>query len=68
MKTGKDKLEKMAHTKMIYKINCLDFEVTYVGQIKRQLQTRIKDYIRYRYKKKLQGRYQLCLIIRKYRK
>jgi len=37
MKTGKDKLEKMAHTKMIYKINCLDFEVTYVGQIKRQL-------------------------------
>ncbi|KYQ53378.1 hypothetical protein ALC60_00005, partial [Trachymyrmex zeteki] len=41
---GKNHLEKMHRSQLIYKINCLDCETTYVGQTKKQLQTRIKKH------------------------
>jgi len=28
----------------VYKINCRDYDASYVGQMKRQLKTRIKKY------------------------
>jgi len=35
---------KEEHVEVIYKINCLDCEVSYVGQTRRKLNTRIKEY------------------------
>ena len=47
IKTGKDPFLKDDHRGVAYKINCLIFlncESFYVGQIKRKLKTRIKEY------------------------
>ena len=44
IKLGKDKLEKMEQCDMIYKINCLDCDSSYVGQTKKKAKTRIKEH------------------------
>jgi len=44
IKTGKDRLCKEDHCSMVYKINCLDWESSYIGQTKRKLKTRIKEH------------------------
>jgi len=41
IKMCKDKLEKLSCCDVVYKINCVDCEASYVGQTKRRLQTRI---------------------------
>jgi len=45
VKYGKDSLDPMSHHGVVYKISCHDCEASYVGQIKRQLRTRINEYI-----------------------
>ncbi|KYN07988.1 hypothetical protein ALC62_01038 [Cyphomyrmex costatus] len=44
IKTGKDKLDKFDNTNVVYKINCKDCDMTYVGQTKRRLKTRLKEH------------------------
>jgi len=44
IKTGKDKIEKMNCSDVVYKIKCKDCDASYVGQTKRQLHTRIKEH------------------------
>jgi len=44
IKVGKDNLDIMSHQGVVYKISCQDCEVSYVGQTKRQLRTRIKEH------------------------
>jgi len=44
IKTEKDRLKKEEHGEVIYEINCLDCETSYVEQTKRKLNTRIKEY------------------------
>ncbi|KYN22634.1 hypothetical protein ALC57_04963, partial [Trachymyrmex cornetzi] len=44
IKTGKDKLNKDELSNVVYEINCADCNVSYVGQTKRQLNTRIKEH------------------------
>jgi len=44
IKTGKDKIEKWKGSNVVYKINCEDCDASYVGQTKRQLQTRINEH------------------------
>ena len=42
IKSGKDILNKMSRCDVVYKIDCLDCESTYVRQTKRQLGIRVK--------------------------
>ncbi|KYN20105.1 hypothetical protein ALC57_07533 [Trachymyrmex cornetzi] len=42
--THKDKNEYRDNNNVIYKINCIDCDVSYVGQTKRHLKTRIKEH------------------------
>ncbi|XP_011859630.1 PREDICTED: uncharacterized protein LOC105557094 [Vollenhovia emeryi] len=44
IKTGKDNLDKLAHSDVVYQIPCKDCDATYVGQTKRQLGTRVKKH------------------------
>ena len=44
IKTGKDSLPKDDQCGVVYKINCLNCESSYVGQTKRKLKTRIKEH------------------------
>jgi len=44
IKRGKDKIEFMSRSECVYKISCVNCDVSYVGQIKRQLATRIKEH------------------------
>ncbi|KYN29872.1 hypothetical protein ALC57_00681 [Trachymyrmex cornetzi] len=44
IKLGKDKLEKMESSQVVYKINCTNCDSTYVDQTKRKLGTRIKEH------------------------
>lgn len=37
IETGKDKLEKLAQSELVCKINCSNCEASYVGRTKRQL-------------------------------
>jgi len=45
IKTGKDKIKKDELSNVVYLINCKDCNYSYVGQTKRKLKTRIKEYI-----------------------
>lgn len=44
IKTGKDMLDLMSESCVIYKINCKDCNASYVRQTKRQLRTRLKKH------------------------
>jgi len=44
IKRGKGKTEHMSINYCVYKINCLNCEKSYVGQTKRQLETRVKEH------------------------
>ncbi|KYN12186.1 hypothetical protein ALC57_15637, partial [Trachymyrmex cornetzi] len=44
IKTDKDKLDKMEQCNVVYKINCLNCESSYVGQTKRKIKTRLKEH------------------------
>ncbi|KYN08288.1 hypothetical protein ALC62_00718, partial [Cyphomyrmex costatus] len=44
IKLGKDKLDKFDNTNVVYKIDCLNCDRSYVGQTKRNLKTRIKGH------------------------
>ncbi|KAG5320516.1 POL2 protein, partial [Pseudoatta argentina] len=44
IKTGKDSLPKDDQCGVVYKINCLNCESSYVSQTKRKLKTRIKEH------------------------
>jgi len=44
IKRGKDRLDVLSHQDVVYKINCIDCEATYIGQTKRQLGTRILEH------------------------
>ncbi|KYN19622.1 hypothetical protein ALC57_08098 [Trachymyrmex cornetzi] len=44
IKVQKDKLKKMLHTNVVYKIFCKDCDATYVGQTSRTLKTRIGEH------------------------
>ena len=44
IKTRKDPLLKDDYRGVVYKINCLNCESSYVGQTKRKLKTRIKEH------------------------
>jgi len=45
IKTEKDKIKKQDHSNVVYKINCLNCNYSYVGQTKRKLKTRLKEYM-----------------------
>ena len=44
VKVHKDKLDKFSTQNVVYKINCNNCKVSYVGQTKRQLKTCIKEH------------------------
>lgn len=44
IKTGKDPLDTSSHCNVVYRISCNDCEASYVGQTKRQLNTRLKEH------------------------
>jgi len=44
IKTGKDKIDKMNCSNVVYKITCKDCDASYVGQTKRQLHTRLNEH------------------------
>ena len=44
IRKGKDRLDCMKQTELVYKIDCIDCEATYIGQTKRHLETRIKEH------------------------
>ncbi|XP_071653737.1 uncharacterized protein, partial [Temnothorax longispinosus] len=44
IKKGKDKLEIMKHTGVVYKLDCSDCNACYIGQTKRHLETRVKEH------------------------
>jgi len=44
IKRGKDKIEHIAQNDVVYKINCLNCNSSYVGQTKRKLGTRLKEH------------------------
>ena len=45
IKTGKDKIKKDELSNVVYQINCKDCDYSHVGQTKRKLKTRLKEYI-----------------------
>ena len=42
---GKDKLELLSNQNVLYKISCDDCDASCVGQIKRKLDTRLREHI-----------------------
>ena len=44
IKRGKDKISKLDKTEIVYKINCKNCEFSYIGQIKRHLNTCIREH------------------------
>ncbi|XP_024871861.1 uncharacterized protein LOC112454599, partial [Temnothorax curvispinosus] len=45
IKRGKDKLDNMKETGVVYKIECNDCNVSYIGQTLRHLETRVKEHL-----------------------
>jgi len=45
IKTGKDKIKKEELSNVVYQVNCRDCNYSYVGQTKRKLKTRLKEYM-----------------------
>jgi len=45
IKRGKDKIDPMSKNDVVYKISCSNCDMSYVGQTKRQLCTRIKEHM-----------------------
>ncbi|XP_071581632.1 uncharacterized protein [Temnothorax nylanderi] len=45
IKRGKDKLENMKKTGVVYKIECNDCNASYIGQTLRHLETRVKEHL-----------------------
>ncbi|XP_071639978.1 uncharacterized protein [Temnothorax longispinosus] len=45
IKRGKDKLENMKETGVVYKIECNDCNASYIGQTLRHLETRVKEHL-----------------------
>ena len=45
MKRGKDKLEHVHNQNVVYRISCENCDVSYVGQTKRQLKTRLHEHV-----------------------
>ena len=54
IKLGKDKTDKVNQANVVYKINCKDCNVSYVGQTSRRLQVRAKEHAK-KYKEKDQN-------------
>lgn len=44
IKTGKDKIDNFCRSNVVYRLNCLECDASYVGQTKRQLNTRLKEH------------------------
>jgi len=44
IRKGKDKLNDMQTTNIVYKLNCKHCDKVYIGQTKRHLETRIKEH------------------------
>lgn len=44
IKTGKDKIDNVFRSNVVYKLKCLECDATYIEQTKRQLKTRIKEH------------------------
>ncbi|EFN65198.1 hypothetical protein EAG_00070, partial [Camponotus floridanus] len=44
IKVGKDRLEKDSRSNIVYKINCVDCNASYVGQTGRLLRTRMREH------------------------
>jgi len=45
IRRGKDRIDPMSQNDVVYKINCLNCDNSYVGQTKRQLSTRLKEHM-----------------------
>jgi len=45
IRKGKDKIDPKSQNDCVYKINCLNCDMSYVGQTKRQLGTRVKEHM-----------------------
>jgi len=45
VKRGKDIIDPKSHSAIVYKINCLNCNSSYVGQKKRQFKTRLKEHM-----------------------
>jgi len=45
IKRGKDKIDPKSQNDCVYRINCLNCDMSYVGQTKRQLGTRLKEHM-----------------------
>lgn len=46
IKRGKDKLDLLKQTELVYKIDCVNCNACYIGQTKRHLMTRVKEHQR----------------------
>ena len=44
LKKPKDKIQKEASRRIVYKIKCKDFDCVYIGQTSRALKTRVKEH------------------------
>ncbi|EZA47976.1 hypothetical protein X777_14520, partial [Ooceraea biroi] len=44
IRRGKDTLPKDKQTNVVYRINCLQYDASYVGQTKRHVETRLKEH------------------------
>lgn len=44
IKRHKDEMDRFTQSGVVYRINCLDCEATYIGQTKRKLETRVKEH------------------------
>ena len=45
IKRGKDDLEHFHNQNVVYRISCEDCDISYIGQTKRQLKTRLHEHV-----------------------